>query len=84
VTTELKSAGCSLVELSGTAAWRALTPKLRRTLTLMFNDPDHSLTDAVESMHPELARDVVEVVVQNLMANPDVQRIISLFFGRQI
>jgi hypothetical protein len=71
-------------EISGLAVWRELSPKLKRTLTLMFNDADHSLADAVEMTHPELTGDAVEVVVQNLMANPDVQRIISLFFGRQI
>jgi hypothetical protein len=71
-------------EISGTAVWRNLTPNVKRILSLFFSDPEHSLVDAVASYHPNLLPDVHKAVAQNLMANPDVQRIISLFFGRRI
>jgi len=77
-----KTAGMSLEQISATRQWKSLSQKAKLVLTLWFRFADRSLIESVETVHPELTPEVQRQVAENLSVNPDVKRIIRLFFGK--
>jgi len=77
MSSETKSTEMSIEELSRTDAWRSLSPRVQRLLTVAL--PQRNLLTVVRAANPNLEPMLQQKIVSGLLTDPKVQAVIVLY-----